>query len=351
MHRAVFHFEPDKGLGARLHWIIHGVHHDHPNDPMRLVMPPSVSVPLATLFLLAFWTVLDTPIAFAFGAGFLSGYLVYDMLHFHLHHHVPRTRLGRGLRELHMRHHFQDDTRGYGISAPFWDHVFRTVPVRSRDVRGRSAAAAAPPASRSARPRERGAVGALARPDAADRDGRPGRPVGLPLLRGRLRPAGLRQGRAGHPDRGRSRQPDLARPAVPEGLGHQAAASTARCARPGQVPAPGRHASGRSSTLDDGDGHDRRPGHRDPRPRLGGHRRRTASAAAPHARASPASAARRSTTRRTTSSRSCSRRSARSRSRTRPAYDTPPPSPVWGPRSGAAAPPPSSRTSRTPTAS
>src|SRR4051812_18418931 len=46
MHRAVFHFEPDAGLGARLHWIIHGVHHDHPNDPMRLVMPPSVSLPL-----------------------------------------------------------------------------------------------------------------------------------------------------------------------------------------------------------------------------------------------------------------------------------------------------------------
>jgi dihydroceramide fatty acyl 2-hydroxylase len=132
MHRAVFHFEPQEGMGARLHWIIHGVHHDHPNDPMRLVMPPSVSVPLAILFLVAFWAVLDTPVAFAFGGGFLSGYLVYDMLHFHLHHHVPRTGLGRWLRALHMRHHFQDDTRGYGISAPFWDHVFRTVPVRSR---------------------------------------------------------------------------------------------------------------------------------------------------------------------------------------------------------------------------
>ena len=47
MHRLVFHFEPEEGWGARLHWIIHGVHHDHPNDPLRLVMPPSVSVPLA----------------------------------------------------------------------------------------------------------------------------------------------------------------------------------------------------------------------------------------------------------------------------------------------------------------
>ena len=47
LHRIVFHFEPEDGLGARMHWIIHGVHHDHPNDPLRLVMPPAVSVPLA----------------------------------------------------------------------------------------------------------------------------------------------------------------------------------------------------------------------------------------------------------------------------------------------------------------
>ncbi len=126
MHRLVFHFEPEEGIGARLHWIIHGVHHDHPNDPLRLVMPPSVSVPLAALFCGTFLLVLGTPSGWLVGAGFLVGYLIYDMTHFHVHHHKPRTRLGRLVRELHMRHHFQDDTRGFGVSAPFWDYVFRT---------------------------------------------------------------------------------------------------------------------------------------------------------------------------------------------------------------------------------
>jgi dihydroceramide fatty acyl 2-hydroxylase len=126
IHRAIFHFEPEDGLGARFHWIIHGVHHDHPNDPLRLVMPPSVSVPLSTLFCLGFWALLGTPDWYAFGAGFLSGYLIYDMTHYYLHHHKPRTNFGRWLRELHMRHHFQDDTRGFGISAPYWDKAFGT---------------------------------------------------------------------------------------------------------------------------------------------------------------------------------------------------------------------------------
>src|SRR3954453_8306066 len=97
--RIVFHFEPDDGLGARLHWVIHGVHHDHPNDPLRLVMPPSASIPLATIFLTLFWFALGTGRWAAFGAGFLAGYLAYDMLHYHVHHHVPKTRIGRRLRE------------------------------------------------------------------------------------------------------------------------------------------------------------------------------------------------------------------------------------------------------------
>ena len=132
MHRLIFHFEPEEGIGARLHWIIHGVHHDHPNDPMRLVMPPSVSVPLAAAFVGLFVLVLGTPAAWVVSAGFLAGYLTYDMTHFHVHHHKPRTRLGKLLRELHMRHHFQDDTRGYGVSVPFWDYVFGTPAKRRR---------------------------------------------------------------------------------------------------------------------------------------------------------------------------------------------------------------------------
>jgi dihydroceramide fatty acyl 2-hydroxylase len=126
LHRIVFHFEPEAGLGARLHWIIHGVHHDHPNDPKRLVMPPSVSVPLAAMMFGVFVLVLGTPEAYMFMAAFLASYLFYDELHYYLHHGRPTTWAGRKLRELHMRHHFQDDTIGYGISAPWWDTIFGT---------------------------------------------------------------------------------------------------------------------------------------------------------------------------------------------------------------------------------
>jgi len=130
LHRLVFHWEPDHPLGSRIHFIMHGVHHDHPNDRLRLVMPPAVSLPLAALFGGAYALTFGLPAAYPAFAGFIVGYLLYDYTHYHLHHHVPRTAAGKRLREQHMRHHFQDHRYGYGVSSPLWDAVFRTMPLR-----------------------------------------------------------------------------------------------------------------------------------------------------------------------------------------------------------------------------
>jgi dihydroceramide fatty acyl 2-hydroxylase len=148
LHRIVFHFEPDNPIGARMHWIIHGVHHDHPNDPLRLVMPPGASVPLAIIVFAVLYLIFGRDLAPGVGSGFFAGYLAYDMIHFYVHHAKPRGRIQRMLRERHMRHHFQDATRGFGISAPYWDDVFRTAPRARSAQLAEADAAKAPPSPR-----------------------------------------------------------------------------------------------------------------------------------------------------------------------------------------------------------
>jgi dihydroceramide fatty acyl 2-hydroxylase len=130
LHRLVFHWEPDNSFGRRLHFIIHGIHHDHPNDKLRLVMPPAVSIPLALLFFLAFSALFGRPEAYPLFGGFILGYLAYDYTHYYVHHFVPKSKLAKRLREQHMRHHFQDHRYGFGVSSPLWDVVFRTLPRR-----------------------------------------------------------------------------------------------------------------------------------------------------------------------------------------------------------------------------
>jgi dihydroceramide fatty acyl 2-hydroxylase len=131
-HRFLFHSHPRTMIGRRVHFLIHGVHHEHPNDPLRLVMPPLMSVPImATAYgvlRLTFGQDLVLPVL----AGFIVGYVGYDMLHFHVHHRRPRTRLGQLLRYRHMHHHFRDEKCWFGVSAPWWDVIFATLPDGAR---------------------------------------------------------------------------------------------------------------------------------------------------------------------------------------------------------------------------
>jgi len=126
IHRYVFHYEPKTALGKRLHYIIHGVHHDYPNDARRLVMPPSISVPLAFLFYGMFLLVFARFASSAF-AGLVFGYVCYDMLHYATHHFPMKRGMGLWLKQYHLRHHYKDDHVEYGISSPLWDYIFRTT--------------------------------------------------------------------------------------------------------------------------------------------------------------------------------------------------------------------------------
>ena len=132
LHRFAFHYQPKSGLGKSMHFIFHGVHHDYPRDSKRLVMAPVVSIPLAILFYAGFYLLLGAARVAPFFAGFIFGYLSYDMIHYATHHFSIKSRLGLWLKQHHMLHHYQDEDKRYGVSTPFWDYIFRTMPAEEK---------------------------------------------------------------------------------------------------------------------------------------------------------------------------------------------------------------------------
>lgn len=116
----------------RHYFIAHGVHHDFPNDTKRLVMPPSVSIPLAVLFFLLFRWIAGPSIGPALFAGFVAGYLVYDTIHYAVHHFSLRNPVMLYLKKHHFRHHYSDSTRDFGVSSPVWDVLMGTFSRGSR---------------------------------------------------------------------------------------------------------------------------------------------------------------------------------------------------------------------------
>ena len=126
MHRFIFHYHPSSEFGKKMHFIFHGVHHDYPRDKKRLVLPPSVSIPLATGFYFLFASFLSAQFLYAFFPGFLIGYLIYDMLHYAMHHYNFKSGIMKRVKQHHMLHHYNEPTKGFGVSSSLWDIILRS---------------------------------------------------------------------------------------------------------------------------------------------------------------------------------------------------------------------------------
>ncbi|EME48078.1 hypothetical protein DOTSEDRAFT_123020 [Dothistroma septosporum NZE10] len=130
LHRCLFHLDdhlPDNRYAITLHFLLHGIHHYLPMDRLRLVMPPTLFVVLATPFWYLAHTVFfyDWYAAVAVYCGGIFGYTMYDMTHYFLHHkNLPAYY--RELKKYHLQHHFMDYENGFGVTSRFWDRIFGT---------------------------------------------------------------------------------------------------------------------------------------------------------------------------------------------------------------------------------
>ena len=133
LHRVVFHFSPKNPSERmkRVLFLMHGVHHAQPREKSRLVMPPVVSIPLAAIFYGLFMGLVGGLLKLpnyvdGIFAGFMLGYVIYDMTHYALHHFSFKGEYFVKLRRHHMAHHFKTHNQRFGVSTWFWDDVFRT---------------------------------------------------------------------------------------------------------------------------------------------------------------------------------------------------------------------------------
>lgn len=125
MHRYLFHLQVEVPAIKWLVYVMHGNHHDSPNDPLRGLMPFSVSLPIAALVWGTCLALIGASGSWLF-LGFILGYVIYDTVHFACHQWPMRGKLSLMLKRHHMRHHYLDHHANYAISAIFWDRVFGT---------------------------------------------------------------------------------------------------------------------------------------------------------------------------------------------------------------------------------
>ena len=126
-HRFVFHSTPKSALGKKLLYVIHGAHHDYPNDSKRLVVPPIVSVTGGILLFWMSYALFGRFYAAPFFGALVFAYLVYDWFHYVSHHVKIKNKLIRRLIKHHLEHHYKDPNNGYGFTTKFWDYVMNSM--------------------------------------------------------------------------------------------------------------------------------------------------------------------------------------------------------------------------------
>ncbi|MCB9638787.1 MAG: sterol desaturase family protein [Myxococcales bacterium] len=128
LHRYLFHYEAKSKIGKHIMRLIHGIHHQFPNDTDRLVIPLGASFLSALIFVAIYygltggnaWAILPLVI------GTIVGYVNYDWTHYATHHVKPRFPWEKTQRRRHMLHHFKFPDACFGVSTGLWDWVFRT---------------------------------------------------------------------------------------------------------------------------------------------------------------------------------------------------------------------------------
>ncbi len=122
LHRWVMHWDfGDDPEGKVKSFIMHGYHHEFPNDPYRLVAPPLMSWPVGAILAFISYQVAGPTLWIPLFGGISACYLAYDWTHYYTHHFTPKWWLGKVVRRAHMVHHFKLYNLNMGISSPLWD--------------------------------------------------------------------------------------------------------------------------------------------------------------------------------------------------------------------------------------
>lgn len=126
LHRYVFHWKPASATLKQMVFVMHGNHHAVPNDPLRNLMPPIVSLPINAL-IWAGMIFLAGPSGSWLFLGFAVGYVIYDLVHYACHQWTMKGRFLRALKMHHMRHHHQLESGNFAITGMLWDRLFGTL--------------------------------------------------------------------------------------------------------------------------------------------------------------------------------------------------------------------------------
>ena len=125
-----------------LEYVIHGVlahshrtfvtplHNEHHVDP-RAVFAMRAYIPTA-IVLIVLSTIFRAASGMIFLFGIVTGFGIYEYVHYRIHFATPSSAIEARLRARHLAHHLCEPDAIFGVTSRIWDVVFGTEPDPDR---------------------------------------------------------------------------------------------------------------------------------------------------------------------------------------------------------------------------
>lgn len=105
----------------------HLIHHAFPTYPLSIVIQLKTSIPALSLIFLTIYSIISLKIALFFATGLALCVIVYDCLHYFFHFGwEPTWPLIVKLKKNHLKHHYKNTNRGFGVTTTLWDCILGT---------------------------------------------------------------------------------------------------------------------------------------------------------------------------------------------------------------------------------
>lgn len=106
----------------------HHLHHMFTNQELIIAIPLWKYLYIAVAIISTGITLVGTFQTMAFSTGVTLTLVFYDTMHFWFHFGGDfKFKPFQALKEKHMKHHYRDHNRDFGVSTSFWDYVFDTA--------------------------------------------------------------------------------------------------------------------------------------------------------------------------------------------------------------------------------
>lgn len=135
-HRFALHYSGKEGGILPPGNETHLAHHRNPKVLEREYVPLHEGLPIALAYFLgATFLTGSWQLAAYLYAGFMLGYLFYELLDFEAHHGKAKGRVMRYYKKYHLQHHHADENARYGVTSPVFDYLFGTYHLKPKQAR------------------------------------------------------------------------------------------------------------------------------------------------------------------------------------------------------------------------